>query len=189
MFFSIPAEYFTVPCQDVPIDYELFLNDIVTTPSYGRVTTPFILNNSPRSQALNQQIRHTMITHADTISRVNRIDPQYRSPALMRQIQLLESQHEQFLRRIHDVEVLRRSDNTRVHRHSARNSPPGLRNDRWLRFNGHHHTHNRAHNGTNRCPQPRRPRLLQPQSVPISRRPVNPRRPRILPPFREPQRR
>ena len=47
-----------------------------------------------------------MITHADTISRVNRINPQYRSPALMRQIQLLETQHEQFLRRIHDVESL-----------------------------------------------------------------------------------
>ena len=124
-----------------------------------------------------------MTTHADIISRVNRINPQYRSLALMRQIQLLEYQHEQFLRRIHDVEVIRRSDNTRVHRYHSRNSTLGLRDDRWLRFNGHHYTHNRAHNSTSRRPQPRRPGALQPQLVPISRRPVNPRRPRILQPF------
>ena len=195
-FFAVLAEYFTALSQEVPIDYELFLNDITTTPSYGRIdepptrahrlcyshnnaiTTPFLLNNSPRSQALNQRIRHIMTTHADLISRVNRINPQHRSPALMRQVYLLESQHEQFLRRIRDVEVLRRSDQTRVHRRCARHTPPGLRDDRWLRNN------NRVNHTMSRRPQPRRPGSQLSHSVPISRRPIFVRGPRVLPPYR-----
>ena len=177
---AVLEAYFTALSQEIPIDYELFLHDDepptqahrYRDPLNNAITTPFRLNISPRNQALNQRIRHTMTTHADLISRVNRINPQHRSPVLMRQVYLLESQHEQFLRRIHDVEVFTRSDNTRVHRRCARYSPPGLRNDKWLRFNGHHHNYNRAHIST-------------------SRRPVDPNRPifvhgpRVLPPYRQ----
>ena len=188
---AILGAYLSTLSLEIPIDYDLFLHDVEPPTQVHRYSDPhnnasitsFRLNNSPRNQALNQRIRHTMTTHADIISRVNRINPQYRSPALMRQIQLLESQHEQFLRCIHDVEVLRRSDHTRVHRHYSRHSPLGLRDDRWLRNN------NRMNHSMSRRPQPRRPGAQQPHLVPISRRPRNPQRPRILQPYQQPQRR
>ena len=178
MFFSIPAEYFAVPCQDVPIDYELFLNDIVTTPTYNRVTPPQQLNDRPRPSPLNEHIRLVNAIHADFMSRVNHIEPQHRSPALIRQIQLLESQHEQYLRRILDDEVHTRSDNTRVHRRCARYATPGLRDDRWLRYN------NRVNHTMARCPQPRRHGSQLSHSVPTPRRPVFVRGPRLMPPHR-----
>ena len=103
--FAILAEYFTALSQEVPIDYELFLNDIVTTPSFGQIDSHFNpsppsyrLNNSPRSNTLNSIILLAIDNHTNMITRLNRIEPRYRSLALIRQVYLLESQHEQFLR-------------------------------------------------------------------------------------------
>ena len=115
---AIIAAYLSTLSLEIPIDYDLFLHDdepLIQIPHYRYPHTntsliPFRLNNSPRTEALNQRIHHTMTTHADLISRVNCINPQHRSPALIRQIQLLEFQHEQYLRRIHDVEIQRRSE-------------------------------------------------------------------------------
>ena len=162
---DILQAYLSSLSLEVPIDYELFLHDIVNTPVYDRIDSysnpsppSYRLNNSPRSNTLNSIIHLAIDNHTNTMPRLNRIEPRYRSPALMRQVYLLESQHEQFLRRIHDVDFLRQSDQTRVHRRCARHSPPGLRNDRWLRFNGHHHNYNRAHINTSRRPiDPNRP--------------------------------
>jgi hypothetical protein len=64
------------------------------------------------------------------MSRVNSLPSHCMSPALLRQIHLLETQHELYLRRLLDIEVHIRSDGTRVHRHPARQSPPRQRNNR-----------------------------------------------------------
>ena len=175
MFSAILAAYYTALSQKVPIDYELFLHDddpplqVHNNDGYNlqRSYSSQQPNDSPRPSALNHHIRLMNANHTNFMSRVNCIEPQHRSPALVRQIQLLESQHEQYLRRILDVEVLTRSDNTLVHRRCARYSTPGLRNDRWLRFNGHHHNYNRTHLST-------------------SRRPAIVRGPRVWPSYRQP---
>ena len=54
----------------------------------------------------------------------------------------------QCLQAIHDIEVSRRSDDTRVHRRPARQSPPRPRNDRWRQPNsqqGQHHNRHHTH--------------------------------------------
>ena len=120
---AILARYLSTLSLEIPFDYELFLHDdeppiqVRHHNSFNSSLVHHRLSNSPRPEQLNQLIRLAIAKHTNLMSRVNCIGPRYRSPALMRQVYLLESQHEEFLRSIHDVEVLRRSDHTRVHRH------------------------------------------------------------------------